>query len=171
MNIRITIIMTVTSPPLLWHQVSFSVELPPLSFVRRTSWAIVNCHCHCHCNCQCLWYPGNSDHDDMMKKMRKMRRILLIKDLMLSLLSTVRPPVLSWKWSTAIVVVQGLDHLIDKCDDNDDGEKNKNDLTSVEVVNIINYFFWRWWLHRTAGPRQGSSSPRPGPPRSEQEID
>ena len=27
---------------------------------------------------------------------------------------------------------------------------------------------WRWWLHRTAGPRQGSGSPRPGPPRSEE---
>ena len=36
-NIRIMIIMTLTSLPLLWHQVSFSVELPPLSFVRRTS--------------------------------------------------------------------------------------------------------------------------------------
>ena len=36
----ITIIMRMTLPPLLWHQVSFSVELPPLSFVRRTSWAV-----------------------------------------------------------------------------------------------------------------------------------
>ena len=32
-----TIMMTLTLRPLLWHQVSFSVELPPLSFVRRTS--------------------------------------------------------------------------------------------------------------------------------------
>ena len=36
-----TIMMTLTLRPLLWHQVSFSVELPPLSFVRRTSWAVV----------------------------------------------------------------------------------------------------------------------------------
>ena len=58
-------------------------------------------------------------HDD------KYKENLVDENLMLSLLSTVRPPVLSWKWSTAIVVVQGRDHHIDDSDDNDDGNKNK----------------------------------------------
>ena len=154
-----TIMMTMTLPPLLWHQVSFSVELPPLSFVRRTSWAVAVKKQHDDKNeepperLSWLLHQWSWWH----QRWQRSGKSCWLKTWCWAFYQQCGP--LSFPESGALLLllfkVKGW-----WCWQYDDGDKG-----------IDKYGDWRWWLHRTAGPRQGSSWPRPGPPRSEQEKD